>query len=216
MGVTSKEAVLRLSVIWKVEVTRSQHGLVWISDLESTLEELDPWVSKRFFKSTFLPSPKFRGNCVCALHGAVLEGFVSVVHGGTLELFCKFYHQAPRIQLHFPSWALSVSSWILVLVDWISGAVITSWWLCLGGKKKPKTFAYSWKDALSVAADEEFTSQPHTLHLTWVQHKAHLPLSSSWLLCRVRLLVSLTVLVWMQTAPPVAKALLCGSHCMPA
>lgn len=137
----------------------------------------------------------------------------------TVELwnfFCKFYHQAPRIQLHFPSWALSVSSWILVLVDWISGAVITSWWLRLGGKKKPKTFAYSWKDALSVAADEEFTSQPHTLHLTWVQHKAHLPLSSSWLLCCVRLLVSLTVLVWMQTAPPVAKALLCGSHCMPA
>lgn len=67
MGVTSKEAVLRLSAISKVEVTRSQHGLVWISDLESTLEELDPQVSKRFFKSKFLLSPKFRGNSVCIL-----------------------------------------------------------------------------------------------------------------------------------------------------
>lgn len=86
MGVTSKEAVLRLSVISKVEVTRSQHGLVWISDLESTLEELDPRVSKRFFKTNFLPFSKFRGNCVCILHSAISEGFVSVVHGRTFSV----------------------------------------------------------------------------------------------------------------------------------
>lgn len=43
-GIMLREAVLRLSVISKVKVARSQGSLVWISDLESTLEELDPQV----------------------------------------------------------------------------------------------------------------------------------------------------------------------------
>lgn len=47
-----REAVLRLSVISKVKVARSQGSLVWISDLESTLEELDPQVYKKKKKNT--------------------------------------------------------------------------------------------------------------------------------------------------------------------
>lgn len=132
------------------------------------------------------------------------------------NFFCKFYHQAPRIQLHFPSWALSVSSWILVLVDWISGAVITSWWLRLGGKKKTKNICLLLKRC-------PFSSSRWRIHLSASHTSLDLSpalstftLSGSWLLCRVRLLVSLTVLVWMQTAPLVAKALLSGSHCVPA
>lgn len=55
-GIMLREAVLRLSVISKVKVARSQGSLVWISDLESTLEELDPQVYKKKKKHTLKPN----------------------------------------------------------------------------------------------------------------------------------------------------------------
>lgn len=84
-GIPLKEAVCCLSTLSQVKVTRSQWSLVWISDLESTLEELNPrFKNKKFFKTKFLLSPRMRANCVSRLQGscAVSEVLVSVLHRG--------------------------------------------------------------------------------------------------------------------------------------
>lgn len=125
------------------------------------------------------------------------------------KFFSRFYQRAPWSQLHFASWA-PFQIKLNLGVSWSAFRRSDYHLVIMFRKRKPKIFVHALRDTLSVAAgvqtDLESTSLPHVLHLTWIQHQAQsLALSSSWLLCLVRLLLWLTVLVWVQAVPPVAK-----------